>query len=111
MKRRMAGLSGLVGLLLSTNGWATDYYISSSDPHAHDCAANGIPGTEAAPWKHLDQATIWDTPARRFQLGDRILLKRGDVFTRRLTLEISDGTRDQPIIVGAYGDLNDARRV
>jgi hypothetical protein len=54
----------------------------------------------------LSPATAWKTIAKvnasSFAAGDRILLKRGQVWRERLTVP-SSGTAGWPIVFGAYG--------
>jgi hypothetical protein len=83
---------------MTSNAWAaTDYYVSSSGGN------DAWPGSQAQPWKSIDHVSDLS-----FQAGDRILLKRGDIFTGRLVFA-SSGTREAPIVIGAYGDPNDLK--
>ena len=54
----------------------------------------------------LSQSTAWKTIAKvnslKFQSGDYILFKRGDIWREQLTIP-SSGTPDYPITFGGYG--------
>ena len=81
-------------LLLSViPAWGTDYYVSSSkgsDLHS------GMSADQ--PWKTLSKVTkIVLNP------GDRIFLKRGDVWRESLAI-IGSGTESGPLKISAYGD-------
>ncbi len=90
-----------VGFLLSSNIWAATYYISSTDG---DDTNSGTDPNQA--WKSLEMVIkkCYNSPV--FSPGDKILLKRGDTFVGRLQLHYTDGTLQEPIIVGAYGTGN-----
>ncbi len=68
------------------------YHISSSG--GDDTADGRTPETALQSFKPLP---------RRFEPGDRILLKTGDVFRDSL-LVAGNGTEEAPILLGAYGD-------
>lgn len=68
------------------------YYISSSSGNDNN------DGSRDRPWASLAKVN-----SMTFQPGDRILFKRGDTWTGRLTPQGS-GTVDKPILLGAYGD-------
>jgi uncharacterized repeat protein (TIGR02059 family) len=79
--------------LVSIIASATDYYVSSSGSDS----ANG-----------LSSSTSWQTIAKvnavfsGLNPGDRILFKRGDIFTGALIISRS-GLSGSPITIGAYG--------
>jgi uncharacterized repeat protein (TIGR02059 family) len=79
--------------LISIIASATDYYVSSSGSDS----ANG-----------LSSSTSWQTISKvnavfsGLNPGDRILFKRGDVFTGALRISRS-GLSGSPITIGAYG--------
>lgn len=69
-----------------------NYYISSSSGNDNN------DGSRDRPWASLAKVN-----SMTFQPGDRILFKRGDSWTGRLT-PLGSGTRNRPILLGAYGD-------
>lgn len=73
----------------------TAYYVSAS---AGDDNNDGL--SEDAPWKSLSKLESMD-----LHPGDRVLLRRGDVWNERLTIR-GMGREDAWIFVGAYGDLS-----
>ncbi|MBQ8408123.1 MAG: hypothetical protein IJY39_04595 [Clostridia bacterium] len=72
----------------------TAYYISSSKGNDEN---DGL--SEDSPWKSFAHLYNMD-----LKPGDRVLLKRGDVWNERLTLR-GNGREDAWIFVGSYGDL------
>lgn len=72
--------------------FATDYYVSSS---IGDDNNDGI--SASTPWK-----TFAKIQAFSFSPGDKILLKKGDIWHQTFKL-YSAGTVAQPIIVSSYG--------
>lgn len=76
----------------------TFYYISSS---LGDDLNDGL--SEDTPWQSFENLYEIDLEA-----GDRVLLRRGDVWHERLTVRGS-GSEDAWIFVGAYGDVADAK--
>jgi hypothetical protein len=73
--------------------WAADYHLSSRGD-------DNNPGTKEKPWKTIERVN-------RLQCrpGDRILFQAGERFAGNLVLKaISNGTPDQPIVVGVYGE-------
>jgi len=76
---------------------ATTYHVSnSSGDDSHDGRAARWNGTHG-PWRSLAKASTV-----KYQPGDALLLKCGDVWDETLTLS-GDGTVDHPITVAAYG--------
>jgi parallel beta-helix repeat protein len=72
---------------------ATDYYVSSS---GND---NKIGTTSREPWQSIAKVnSIFST----LKPGDRILFKRGDIFTGTLNISAS-GISGSPITIGAFG--------
>lgn len=99
------GSSGKVSLLFAFFlfvGWfaaipftclSATYYVSSSD------GDDGNMGTApAAPWK-----TLKKVGSKTYVPGDRIVLKRGDVWHESLVFS-SSGTRGKEIVISAYGE-------
>ncbi|MDN5214189.1 right-handed parallel beta-helix repeat-containing protein [Fulvivirgaceae bacterium BMA12] len=72
------------------------YYISSS---AGDDSADGL--TTLTPLKSFE-----NLEGHVFSPGDKILFKRGDQFGRLYLKDMGNGTADNPIILGAYGEAN-----
>ena len=87
IKRKFA--IGLI--LLSFNVFSADYYVSSSGSDNN----NGL--SSASPWK-----TISKVNTINFQPGDKILFKRGEIFTGSIIVKQS-GSLSSPITYGAYG--------
>ncbi len=94
-------LSGWLALLPSTC-WATNYYVDTNNPNAHD----GNPGTEAQPWRTIGRATGW------VRAGDTVFVKAG-VYRETIVLSQSGTsttgltrnglvTVTSPITVAAY---------
>lgn len=83
-------------LRLSEEG--TAYYISSSLGSDEN---DGL--SEATPWKSFAHIE-----AMNLKPGDRVLLRRGDVWHERLTIRGS-GRKDAWIFVGSYGDTADPK--
>ena len=77
---------------------ATTYYVDAS--HGNDT----WPGTtEKAPWK-----TVSKINNSSFLPGDKILLKRGEIWHEWMWFK-SSGTPGNPIIIGAYGQASDPK--
>jgi len=79
---------------------ATTYYVDptlGSDANTGQAPEQGA-GT-AGPWKTLAHAG-----AVTFTTGDRILLKRGEVFREGRVLWLGGGTQADPVTIGAYGE-------
>ena len=83
-------------LRLSEEG--TAYYISSSLGSDEN---DGL--SEATPWKSFAHIE-----AMNLKPGDRVLLRRGDIWHERLTIRGS-GRKDAWIFVGSYGDTADPK--
>lgn len=83
-------------LRLSDEG--TAYYISSSLGSDQN---DGL--SESTPWKSFDRIESMD-----LKPGDRVLLRRGDVWHERLTVR-GNGRKDAWIFVGSYGDTADPK--
>lgn len=83
-------------LRLSDEG--TAYYISSSLGSDQN---DGL--SESTPWKSFDRIESMD-----LRPGDRVLLRRGDVWHERLTVR-GNGRKDAWIFIGSYGDTTDPK--
>ena len=83
-------------LRLSDEG--TAYYISSSLGSDEN---DGL--SEATPWKSFAHIEKMD-----LKPGDRVLLRRGDLWHERLTVRGS-GRKDAWIFIGSYGDTADPK--
>ena len=70
------------------------YYISSS---LGDSSFDGL--SAVTPFRSFE-----NLKAHTFNPGDKILFKRGDSFDHVYLEERGNGTADNPIILGAYGD-------
>lgn len=70
------------------------YYIDSV---AGDDAASGT--SAAAPWK-----TVAGLEGLTLNPGDAVLFKRGGIFTVDCLTLTADGTAENPIVLGAYGE-------
>jgi hypothetical protein len=79
--------------ILSNLATAADYYVSSTG----NDSADGLSSSTA--WKTLSKL---NSVGSSFNPGDRIFLKRGDVFYGSLIIS-SSGTEANPIVFGAYG--------
>ena len=85
----------LIMLLCSMNlvVSATDYYVSTSGSNS----ANGL--SSSTPWQTIGKV---NSESGRLLPGDRVLFKRGEIFTGTLIISVS-GSTGNPIIIGAYG--------
>jgi uncharacterized repeat protein (TIGR02059 family) len=83
----------IIFLVLNTIASATDYYISYSGNDTN----NGL--SSSAPWRTIAKV---NSAFSIMKPGDRILFKRGDVFTGQITLTRS-GSATAKIIFDAYG--------
>ena len=83
----------IIAILVSFSSNASDYYVSSREGNDDN---NGLSASSA--WKSLLKVTLF----RKFQPGDRILLKAGESFEGPLKLA-NDGNEFNPITVGRYG--------
>lgn len=72
------------------------YYVSSS---SGSDANDGVSAKSA--WKSFEKVK-----ALRLKAGDRVLLKRGDIFHERLEINAPAGTAQAWVYVGPYGDLD-----
>ncbi|GAF03365.1 right-handed parallel beta-helix repeat-containing protein [Saccharicrinis fermentans] len=77
----------------SFKGFATNYYFSSETAGHRDM------GTMQDPFKSLDKIA-----ALNLMAGDKVLLKRGDVFHGSAELVGLVGKRKRPIVMAAYGE-------
>ena len=75
-----------------SEAWAATYYVDATNGN------DGYDGlSEAIPWK-----TIAKVNGSKFNPGDQILFKRGEIWREQLTVP-SSGTAGAPITFGAYG--------
>jgi hypothetical protein len=81
--------------ILPFPAWSAIYYVDATTGNDTN---NGI--SLSTSWK-----TIAKVNASRFNPGDQILFKRGEVWWEQLTVP-SSGTRGYPIIFGGYGTGN-----
>ena len=90
-------LISLFLLMWALPAFAVDYYISSS---TGDDDNDGL--TEQTAWQNLDQIylTFYYNPLGP---GDRLLLKRGDVWDGSVWQLRAEGNASDPAIMGAYG--------
>ena len=77
------------------------YYVSSNGNDSND---------------GMSQNTAWESSSKvndfgQFAPGDQILFRRGDIFNRIVLRTAGNGTEEDPIIIGAYGDENDPRPI
>ncbi len=82
------------------SGGPTAYYVSRSagnDAWSGRLPAPAPDGSDG-PWKTLARAS-----AQTYGPGDRLLLRRGDRWNEPLRPR-GEGTADEPITIGAYGD-------
>jgi Right handed beta helix region len=79
--------------LASCHSQTTDYYLDAGNGQDQN---NGR--TPSTAWKSLKKIN-----STKFKPGDRILLKKGEVWHEKLLLSGS-GTPDNPIIFASYGD-------
>ncbi len=86
-------LTGGLVMSLSSCGKGTAYYISATDGNDEN---DGL--SEKSPWK-----TFANVNSRLLEPGDKVLLKRGDVFHGRLEIRGS-GEENAWITVSNYGD-------
>ncbi|MCR8660415.1 LamG-like jellyroll fold domain-containing protein [Paenibacillus endoradicis] len=74
----------------------TTYYISSSEGNDNN---NGT--SESSPWQSLDKVN-----SQKFQAGDKVLFKAGDVWNGSIKLRNTSGTKDAPIVFDKYGSID-----
>ncbi|MEE8384477.1 MAG: DNRLRE domain-containing protein, partial [Dehalococcoidia bacterium] len=70
----------------------TAYYVDSASGNDANSGTS-----EADAWRTLDRAST-----ASLRPGERLLLKRGEVFAGTLTIS-SSGTRDAPVVISSYG--------
>ena len=86
-------LSALTCLASMTIASGATYYFDADG--GSDSFSGTSPETAWATLSIVDNQT--------FQPGDQILLQRGDFFTGKIYLNGDSGTKENPIVVGAYG--------
>jgi hypothetical protein len=85
--------SFLAWTLVTTGGWARDYYISLAGD-------DSSPGTQDKPWRSVARVN-----ATRLQPGDRVHFQGGQRFAGTLELDQDDsGAPDQKVVVTSWGD-------
>jgi len=72
------------------------FYVSSSEGNDLWTGESASKGKKSGPWKTLKRASAEYIP------GDKILLKRGDIWNEELAPR-GNGTATSPITIGAYG--------
>jgi hypothetical protein len=87
---RIGGFSLACLVIGASVARAETYHVAVSGDDAN-------PGTEALPWRTIAKAN-----AAALKPGDRVLLRKGDVWREQLTVRRS-GTAGNPIVFGAYG--------
>ncbi len=90
-------------LLIGATGMASgaDYHFDSK---AGDDGRDGLSALTA--WKTLQKAG-----AVKFKAGDRILLKRGSVFSGKIELKDVAGEKSAPVMIDAYGSGKDFPKI
>lgn len=83
----------LMAIIIITSAWGMDYYISSSKGSDQN---SGLSADQ--PWKTMNKVKNLVVKP-----GDRILLKRGDVWRENLAIAGS-GSESGPLEISAYGD-------
>jgi len=85
-------------VLASLRLQAATYYVDSNQ------GDDNMVGTDATtPWKTIEKVNKTD-----LQAGDKVLLKRGGVWSGQLTIHNAGGDGN-PIYIGAYGDETQAK--
>lgn len=92
-------LSPNVGEAANEGTEGTTYYFSSTDG---DDTNDGL--SPEKPFKSLKKAEELSLKA-----GDSLLLKRGDIWYGSVTLELDNGSKENPIVISAYGDESEER--
>lgn len=103
-QRAFALLATILALALCLVPWqpvavqaeasGTTYYISDSDGSDENDGQS-----EATPWKTIDRLTTVQLSA-----GDQVLLKAGDIWYGSWELDVSGGSKDNPIQISSYGE-------
>lgn len=92
-KIRCLAIAVLAVIMFAPLGWAATYYV------------NAINGNDSR--TGLSEITAWKTIAKvnasRFNPGDQILFKRGEIWRETLVVP-SSGVSGNPITFGAYGE-------
>lgn len=76
---------------------SASYYISSSSGDD-----NNDGRSPDRPWQHLSKIMLRSISANPFKPGDRILLRRGDLWHEQIQIR-ANGTAERPILVSDYG--------
>jgi len=82
----------IVILFICSSSWAVTYYVDATNGNDSNAGTS-----EATSWK-----TIAKVNASRFNPGDQILFKRGEIWREQLIVP-SSGNAEKPITFGAYG--------
>ena len=81
--------------------WGIDYHVDAT--MGNDSWSGRLPEPNGSltngPWK-----TIAKVNSVSFSAGDRILLKRGEIWNKGILVS-SSGTEQMPIIYGSYGQI------
>jgi hypothetical protein len=73
---------------------ATDFYVSNSGNDSN----NGT--STSSPWRTIQKV---NSEFSKFNPGDRVLFRRGDIFDDATLKIVKSGSNGKPITVGAYG--------
>jgi hypothetical protein len=92
-------VAGSVLLIGAMSARAATYYVSQSAGNDSWIGQTASADGGSGPWKTLARAST------NYVAGDQILLKRGDTWDDELSPK-GNGTPEQPIAIGAYGEGN-----
>ena len=92
MKKTLLIYIFLTLIIFNVKTFATIYYVDATNGNDNN---NGT--SPSTPWKTLAKINNFS-----FQPGDKIFLKRGDIWNENLVFP-SSGTQNNPIEIGAYG--------
>src|SRR5688572_11869970 len=99
MKKSPAIFFAIFGLILvCTHAGAATYYFS--DVSGDDSRTSAQAQNQSTPWKSITKLNSFFAS---LQPGDQVLFKGGETFPGTVTISGS-GTRDLPILIGAYGN-------
>lgn len=89
----------IVGKAAEETEKGTVYYFSSTEG---DDTNSGLSPEE--PFQNLAKAEELNLKA-----GDQLLFKRGDIWYGTVTLDLNGGSKENPIVISAYGDEEEER--